>query len=483
MPHSSGGGSHGGGSHGGGSHHSSSRGGGSSRPSISRQPYPGARRYRYYRHGRYHYFYSSRKGKIFSPARLLLGFVYLPFLIPVGSLLITPIAKRFQKYDTRIIVKDEANVIKDHSSLDNALSGFYQKTHITPAVVTVRNESWQSNYSSLEDYAYDRYLAEFDDEMHWLIVYSEPTAPDEKFNDWYWEGMQGDDTDSVLTSYVTGQFNFDFQQRLEAGNTDLGKNLADSFNVATNLAKKPGILPPLSQIGPTLFMLGFLMFHAYFMLGLNELKYRNAELDPDDTGGIPDGPDRFGSQIPVIPQQSFGTQMQFGAQPTGTQQIFGAQQTYGAQQQFGMPLSFGAQQAAMPAQDTPPTPLAPPKKTKPVQTVQWQEPEMQPLEMPQNPAPQPMNFLNLPNVQAASSEQLQSQIQPQVLSQMQAQMQTPPVPPQVQQPSALPQTQPAESAMTEKTCLYCGTRYFKGVRYCPGCGIELADASDSDFFQ
>ena len=108
---------------------------------------------------------------------------------------------------------------------------------------------------------------------------------------------------------------------------------------------------------------------------------------------------------------------------------------------------------------------------------------MQPLEMPQNPAPQPMNFLNLPNVQAASSEQLQSQIQPQVLSQMQAQMQTPPVPPQVQQPSALPQTQPAESAMTEKTCLYCGTRYFTGVRYCPGCGIELADASDSDFFQ
>ena len=476
MPHSSGGGSHGGGSHG-GSHHSGSHGG-SSRPSISSRPYPGARRYRYYRHGRYHYFYSSRKGKIFSPARLLLGFVYLPFLIPVGSMLVTPIAKRFQKYDTRIIVKDEANVIKDNSSLENALSDFYKKTHITPAVVTVHNESWQSNYSTLEDYAYDRYLAEFDDEMHWLIVYSEPTAPDSTFNDWYWEGMQGDDTDGVLTTYVTGQFNMDFQERLEANSADLGTNLADSFNVATKLAKKPGILPPLHQIAPALFMLGFLLFHAYFMLGLNELKYRNAELDPDDPN---EAPDRFGSQIPVIPQQSFETQQHFGAQPAfgaqpnGSQQAFGAQQTFSAQQQFGMPQSFGTQQAAMPTLNAPPP--------QPLQTARWEEPEMQPLEMPQNPAPQAQNFLNLPNVQAASAEQIQSQIQPQVMSQMQTQMQAPPVPPQMQQPSVLPQTQPAESGMVEKTCLYCGTRYFKGIKYCPGCGIELTDATDSDFFQ
>ncbi len=72
MPHSSGGGHHGGGHHGG--HHSSGgrHGGGSSVPRISQTPYAGARRYRYYRHGRYHYFYTARKGKVFSPARLLI---------------------------------------------------------------------------------------------------------------------------------------------------------------------------------------------------------------------------------------------------------------------------------------------------------------------------------------------------------------------------------------------------------------------------
>lgn len=169
MPHSSGGGSHGGGSHGGGHHSSSSRGGrgGSSGPRFSSSPFPGARRYRYYRRGRYHYVYSNSKdGKLFHPARLLLGFFYLPFLLPVGGMLISPIQKRFQKYDTRIIVKDEAHVLKDDSGLEAALEAFYDKTHITPAVITVNNENWKSNYSNLEDYAYDRYLAEFNDEMH-----------------------------------------------------------------------------------------------------------------------------------------------------------------------------------------------------------------------------------------------------------------------------------------------------------------------------
>ena len=39
-----------------------------------------------------------------------------------------------------------------------------------------------------ESYAYDEYLDLFDDEMHWLIVFS--TDGDEEWEDWYWEGMQ-----------------------------------------------------------------------------------------------------------------------------------------------------------------------------------------------------------------------------------------------------------------------------------------------------
>lgn len=173
MPRSSGGGSRGGGSRGGGSR-SRSHGGrhrsGSSIPPIRLTPYPGARRYRYYRGGRYHYFYTARQGKVFSPARLVLGFVYIPFLLPIGASLLASVSQYVVKNDAPIVIKDEANLLEDDSGLENALSEFYEKTNITPAIITVNNESWQNNYSSLEDYAYDRYLIEFTDEMHCVFV-------------------------------------------------------------------------------------------------------------------------------------------------------------------------------------------------------------------------------------------------------------------------------------------------------------------------
>ena len=86
-----------------------------------------------------------------------------------------------KNYDHTIIIKDEANVINDEAALKKELERFRDKTGVTPSVVTVHNETW-ANYGRLEEYAYDRYLREFDDEMHWLIVYSEPIDPDPKFN-------------------------------------------------------------------------------------------------------------------------------------------------------------------------------------------------------------------------------------------------------------------------------------------------------------
>ena len=56
-------------------------------------------------------------------------------------------------------------------------------------------------------------MQRFPDEVHWLIVYSE-TIKDNGFNDWYWEGMQGDRTDPVLTEDHAAAFTESLHDRL-----------------------------------------------------------------------------------------------------------------------------------------------------------------------------------------------------------------------------------------------------------------------------
>ena len=309
MPHSSGGGSHGGGSHGGGSHGGSH---GSGSRGVSRSYYPGARRYRYTHRGRTEYIYSkSDPSKAFTPARLLIGLLYIPFIIggfaAIGSQMKTvkPCA------DTSILIDDAADVIYDRADLEHSLEKFMDKSGVTPAVVTLNNESWMKSYSSLEDYAHSRYLKEFDDEKHWLIVYSTPV--DRNSNDWYWEGMQGDYTDGVLNETVTTRFRYDLQERLENSDGDTGGDIARAFDTITPTIKRGGIGSYLKALGPGLGILAFVAFHAYFMLGFYDLKYKNAVLDEDDStpelaassGGFDDLP-VFSSSPKADPMPSAG---------------------------------------------------------------------------------------------------------------------------------------------------------------------------------
>lgn len=203
MPHSSGGGSHSGGSHSGsGFSGSSSSSGGSSAKHIKHTSFPGARRYVYYENYRPVYVYAdydirkgTASGKFFS---ILGSAVSLLF----GIMLLAMCYDKPQKMDTSPLyhceIKDTAGVIDDMDKVQNAIVDFYDETGIPVEIMTVNNEDWQGSYSKLEDFAYDMYVTEFDDEEHWLVVYSEPASPDPDFNDWYWEGMQGDDTDVCL---------------------------------------------------------------------------------------------------------------------------------------------------------------------------------------------------------------------------------------------------------------------------------------------
>lgn len=287
MPHSSGGGSHSGGSHSGsGFSSSSSSSGGSSAKHIKHTSFPGARRYVYYENYRPVYVYAdydirkgTASGKFFS---ILGSAVSLLF----GIMLLAMCYDKPQKMDTSpsysCEIVDCAGVIDDADMVQSAIDDFYDETGIPVEVMTVNNEDWQGSYSKLEDFAYDMYVTEFDDEEHWLVVYSEPTSPDPDFNDWYWEGMQGDDTDSIITSSVAYDFTNDLHKRLLVEGTKVNDAITDSFNALTPTVMKFRFEGETFGIG--IFMLLFVCIHAFFMVFFrpNANKYKGAKEVPLD---------------------------------------------------------------------------------------------------------------------------------------------------------------------------------------------------------
>lgn len=234
MPHSSGGGSSGGGFHSssGGSH--SSHSGSSSRPTVrtGSHYFPGAHCYIYYdARRRAHALYSN--GEI-ATTRINYG-----NFIVLGAMLLVPIAilgfigiHRPQKirtdYATSITVTDQLNVLSDaeENTLKNTFQEFFTISGICPSFVTISNQTWKdANYASLEGYAFDYYVDTYADESHWLIVYA---ADDASKKNWAFEGMQGDDTDDVLTVRVANNFNKTAASYLEAG-ADVGASFENAF--------------------------------------------------------------------------------------------------------------------------------------------------------------------------------------------------------------------------------------------------------------
>ena len=212
MPHSSGGGSSSGGSHSGSSGSSS---GGSSGIRTASTYFPGATRYVYYHDGHARYYYRERpyEESDMKPsigAKIILVFFMIFMFTPFFATLIpatfhTP-KKLTMDYDTRIIVQDDTNTLTPNEIkfIETAFKNFQDKTGITPALHIIDNNQWVDIYDTLELYAYSDYVNLFADEKHWLIVYAySPSVGRESF---YWEGMQGDDTDGIITQAIANEF-------------------------------------------------------------------------------------------------------------------------------------------------------------------------------------------------------------------------------------------------------------------------------------
>ena len=282
MPHSSGGGSHRGGSHSSSHRSHSSRRSGSGSASgrhVRSSYFSGSRRFVYLHRNTPTYIYADYDiTKKRSPLRFLMLIFYLPFILGIGLIMrgtILPPQKLSADYNTAVVVKDGINVLDDTERLKSSLENFLGKTGITPAVFTVCNEEWQGKYDSLENYAYDLYVNSFRDEKHWLIVYSEPKMPDDDFSDWYWEGMQGDDTDSILTVNTADSFTLRLQHLLTDRSVSVNDALCDSFDELSDSIMKVKIDPTAILI--LMIFVGFIGVHAYLMVFHDpNRKYRNA---------------------------------------------------------------------------------------------------------------------------------------------------------------------------------------------------------------
>lgn len=213
MPHSSGGGSSHSGSHHSSSSSSSRSSSSSSHNSIRRSSsyFPGSRVYVRYRNRRPQYIYSNGNPStgMGAIASILMFMAYLFFTSLFKLFGAVDVPHKINTSDvssTEIVINDGIDVIDNEDQLRQTLTEFRDKTGIIPAVITIDISDWKEEGYDMEQYAYNTYVYNWSDEKHWLILYSEDLNSDGQFGTWEWEGMQGDDTDSVLTSYYADRF-------------------------------------------------------------------------------------------------------------------------------------------------------------------------------------------------------------------------------------------------------------------------------------
>lgn len=233
MPHSGGGGSHGGGSHHSSHSSHSSSGGGSSRR-VGTTYFSGATKYVYYVNKKPTYIYSNYDIRQKNPSPLwtellvLAIFFSVPLFIAIAC--IEHPKKLVSSYADGPQVIDTINAIDNEDMVIDKMQEFYEITGITPVVMTVYNETWDVNYTSMMNYAFDEYLNMFPDEKQMLIVYSEAKNPDPSFLDWNWELMVGDDTNLILTDRKCDKFTDNFQKELLVNSIPMDQALVDSFD-------------------------------------------------------------------------------------------------------------------------------------------------------------------------------------------------------------------------------------------------------------
>lgn len=284
MPHSSGGGSHGGGSH------SSSGGHGGSSGSSGRTSnhyFNGARTFVFYKDKKPVYKYANyniiEEGKMAKSKPITFLFIMLFFTLFFYQFFIISV-ETFHKlnstseYVSDIEVVDKIDILSsdEENKILEQLKAMYDKTGVPIVFLTDSNENWKPYYSSLENYAYDKYCQHFRDEYHWLIVYTQPEDLDPNFVDWYWEGMIGDYIEPAIHQTKIDSFNKIVQEELYRNVDNPGKAFILGFeNLYENVDKISVNWSCLFMILLVYSLLLFGMINSCFIEPKKVKKYAN----------------------------------------------------------------------------------------------------------------------------------------------------------------------------------------------------------------
>ena len=184
---------------------------------TSNTSFVGSRKFRYYRNGSPVYIYSNQDlTSMEDPKPRWFALIFfIPFIAVFLSLIIDAFnipQKPLEAYNpSNVAVIDAADVFssQEEEQLSTKLKEFCDTTGITTQILTIEPEEWMDN-GSLENYAYHRYYVQFDNEDSWLIVYSEQ---DQGQGEWFWEGIQGDNTIDVMDVFIN-DFNTELTSQL-----------------------------------------------------------------------------------------------------------------------------------------------------------------------------------------------------------------------------------------------------------------------------
>ena len=249
MARSSGGGSRSGGSRS-RSSSSSSRSSGSSRhiSTISRL-------------GHHRYIYYDRNNNENKPRWFMLVF-YIPFLFAVISIFSTSvwIPKKIDTVASPIVIEDGLHIIQDEDYLRHELEKFQEETGVTPAIITVDQAEFVGKYDTMFNYCLRQYYNHFEDETHWLIVYSEPVGSE--YMDWSWEGVIGDDTGASINLGMEECLINEFHNNLYR-DWPFERKIADAFNKSLEFRK---IDISGKEIAVGIGVLIFIIFHGGVMI-------------------------------------------------------------------------------------------------------------------------------------------------------------------------------------------------------------------------
>ena len=312
MPHSSGGGSHGGGSH--GSHGGSSGSGG-----VSHHYYPGARRYRrHYRNGSRpdDYVYSRSLPRATGIINIVMTVVFGSMFTTIFGFSLASSAPKKLDVDypePEYRVFDFANLIDDDADLEDALAEYNDTTGICPVIYTVTDEEWEDDYVDLEACSYSYYVDRFNDEKHFVIVFSVPQDQIEAYKsgelevaDFSWEATQGDETDYIITEKEFSEFADNVMDKLEGGDRpeDAFTYAFEKFTDSADKLLNPSAVQKMSRFTPLLFVSLFFIIPIVMMIA-SVIKNKNIEYEEvplsDEDEKRASAPSPYGQSNPYNP--------------------------------------------------------------------------------------------------------------------------------------------------------------------------------------